>query len=222
MKISTYYHDYVFKKGRFIGKFEDMYRHSSEIPWHQDKTAYSVFSDIDIAILKQFKYESICEIGCGLGYFSKRLCTELRSNHGKPEVTGVDVSETAIKKARSLFPKIRFVKGNLLGGRILKNEYFDLVVLKQTLWYVCHDLEKFLQAINSMISEKGYLYVTQSFPGKSKWVGQDVISGPENLKEILTQYAKPVFYCLERDCNFNGWSMVHFLGRSRKSTGRKA
>lgn len=82
MSHSTDYHDYVFKDGKLVGKFDEMYKYSREIPWHQDKNAYSVFSNIDIAILKQYKYESICEIGCGLGYFTNRLHKELSNNGG--------------------------------------------------------------------------------------------------------------------------------------------
>lgn len=82
MKKQIDYHDYVFKDGKLVGKFDEMYKYSAEIPWHQDKTVYSVFSEIDIAILKQYKYESICEIGCGLGYFSNRLYSEISSNGG--------------------------------------------------------------------------------------------------------------------------------------------
>ncbi|MCK9376428.1 MAG: hypothetical protein M0P73_09770 [Syntrophobacterales bacterium] len=63
-KFSNDYHDYVFKNGKFLGNFEGMYRHSTDVPWHQDKTSYSVFSDIDLAILRQYRYNSICEVGC--------------------------------------------------------------------------------------------------------------------------------------------------------------
>jgi len=31
-----------FNHGKLVGKFEEMYQHSSETPWHQDKTAYAV------------------------------------------------------------------------------------------------------------------------------------------------------------------------------------
>ena len=122
MNHSTDYHDYIFKDGKLIGKFDEMYKCSEQIPWHQDKTAYSVFSDIDIAILKQYKYDSILEVGCGLGYFSNRLYKELCSNNNEPsplsfpQVTGIDVSQTAIEKASKQFPEIRFIVGDLTKG----------------------------------------------------------------------------------------------------------
>ena len=30
------YRDYVIKDGRLIGEFEQMYKNSRDIPWHQD------------------------------------------------------------------------------------------------------------------------------------------------------------------------------------------
>ena len=39
MSKSKDYHDYVIKNGSFVGKFEEMYQNSSNIPWHQDDTA---------------------------------------------------------------------------------------------------------------------------------------------------------------------------------------
>ncbi len=34
---STDYHDYVIKNGKLIGEFEQMYKNSAGIPWHQDE-----------------------------------------------------------------------------------------------------------------------------------------------------------------------------------------
>lgn len=240
MKYSTDYHDYVFKDGKLIGKFEEMYRFSSEIPWHQDKTAYDVFSDIDIAILRQHKYESICEIGCGLGYFSNRLHTELDSG-GRPLVTGVDISQIAVEKARRKFPEISFIVGDLtkeppfthkplaMSDELLSinhepsatshellpmsHQPFNLVVIKEVLWYVCHNLEHFIKNVLSMIKEDGFLYVSQSFLESDNWVGKDVIDSPERLKELLSQYVEPIHWCIEWNIDKYKNGHLHYLGR---------
>lgn len=234
MNHSSDYHDYVFKDGKLIGKFEEMYQYSLEIPWHQDKTAYSVFSDIDIAILRQFKYDSICEIGCGLGHFSNRLYKELRSNINKlsamsdelsamgPKVTGIDVSQTAINKAKNLFPEISFIAADLANENPfnlsptsdeLSAFSFNLVVVKEVLWYVCNDLKLFIQNVLSMIKKDGFLYISQSFPDSDKWVGKEMIDSPERLREILVEYVEPISICFEREfCNFQG-QYVHYLGQ---------
>mgnify|MGYP001242404944 CR=1 FL=1 len=183
---STDYHDYVFKDGCLVGKFEDMYKYSSEVPWYQDKEAYAASSDIDIAILKQFKYDSICEIGCGLGYFTDRLYNELSYSRGTPKVTGIDVSQTAVKKAKVLFPQIRFIKSNLLIERPMSDGCFDLVVIKDVLWYVCHDLDQFYKNVIDMIMSKCMIYISQSFPVLEKpFVGKDVFPNPQALLTIF-------------------------------------
>lgn len=214
MKNSTNYHDYVFKDGKLIGRFNDMYKYSDNIPWHQDKTAYKVFSDIDISILKQHNYESICEIGCGLGYFANRLHKELNYGLGRPKVTGVEISHEAVQKAKIQFPEICFITEDLI-IRPLKNKqkYFDCVVIKATLWYVCHKLEHFMRNALSMIKEGGFLYVSQSFPEEKDWVGKEIIDSPERLYEILSQYAVPIHYCVEWELNYSGRPYVHFLGK---------
>ncbi len=216
MNHSSDYHDYVFKDGRRVCRFDDMYRNSSEIPWHQDKTAYYVFSEIDIAVLKQFEYRTVCEIGCGLGYFSERLRNELAGPGGcRPDVTGVDISATAVEQAGLSFPGIRFTEGNLLRSRPLAREWFDLVVVKEVLWYVCKDLHGFLNNAVDMAGEGGFLYVSQSFPESSTWIGQDVIDGPGQLKEHLLKYTSPVHMCIEWDWSHNGRPLVHYLGRKK-------
>ncbi len=213
MTSSTDYHEFVFKDGKFLGKFEEMYKHSSEIPWHQDQTAFWVHSEIDIAILKQFKYETICEIGCGLGYFSDRLHKEMTSKRGRhPEVTGIDISRTAIEKAALSFPEIKFVQGDLLKEDPLPGKQFDLVVVKEVIWYICQHVPVFFKSVISKLNDNGFLYVSQSFPESDHWVGKEIIASHEALKQILCNYARPVHYCVEWDWNFNGRPLVHFLG----------
>lgn len=218
---STDYHDYIFKDGKLVGKFDDMYNYSREIPWHQDETSYSIFSNIDIVILQQYQYQSICEIGCGLGYVSNRLNKELTSKDGgRPTVTEIDVSQTAINKAKSLFPEVRFICSDLLKERPLLGEYFDLVMIKEVFWYVCNNLKQFLQNVVALIKDDGFLYISQSFPEEKKWVGQEIIDSPDRLKSILLQYVKPVYYCVEWDWNYNGRPLVHFLGKINETENK--
>lgn len=212
-KSSKDYHDYVFKDGRLVGDFEGMYRNSSKVPWHQNQTAYMVFSQVDIAILQQYQYESICEVGCGLGYFTNRLRQELHGP-GKPvRVTGIDISETAIAKARTMFPEIRFAVCDLTRERPFPGEYFDLVILKEILWYVCHHLSDFLAHARDMVRSDGFFYISQSFPESERWVFQEVIDSPETLRKKFFDFLRPVFYCVEWDWHYNGRPLVHLLGK---------
>jgi SAM-dependent methyltransferase len=93
------YHDYVIRDGKFIGKFDEMYKECKN-PWNQldEKNIYSFSRTNSIKILKDLGIKSVVEFGCGLGGFTNRIYNELQIR-----VTGVDVSQEAIKKARSLY-----------------------------------------------------------------------------------------------------------------------
>jgi len=204
------YHEYVFRDGKLVGKFDDMYRYSKEVPWHQDKTSHGISAEIDIAILKQRRYRSICDVGCGLGYFTDRLSRELNA-----QVTGIDISETATSKAGTLFPRCRFITGDLAKEALPKTELFDLVTVKEVFWYVTSRLGAFLENVTSLVSDNGYLYVSQSFPECEKWVGQDVIGSPEALRKILSGKVDIVYHCTEIDWDYHGRPFVHILGKKR-------
>lgn len=219
MKHSTDYHDYVFKDGKIIGKFDDMYKYSKATPWRQDEAIYDIFSDIDMSILKQFKYSSVCDVGCGLGYFSDRLSRELESGERgfRPKVVGIDISKIAVERARKMFPKIRFITGNLIKERPLGKERFELVVIKDILWYVSHGLSRFFSNVTDMIEDGGFLFVSQSFPELDTWVGQDIIDCPETLKRVVEKHVEPVHFCVEWDWRYNARPLVHFLGKKTTS-----
>ena len=61
------YQDYVIKNGKFIGKFDEMYRNSVEVPWHQDETSMGLYADLDVAIISYMnrlcRFDSIADIG---------------------------------------------------------------------------------------------------------------------------------------------------------------
>lgn len=126
---SARYQDYVIRDGRLIGKFEEMYRNSSEIPWHQDVTANSIFSDLTIAILRRTKIVSMLDVGSGLGYMTERMRRELP---GLSRVVGLDISETAVLRARQMFKEIEFVSGTMTD--LKGTELFNAVVSKDVIW----------------------------------------------------------------------------------------
>ena len=131
MKKSADNHDHIIKDGKFIGEFEVIYQNSSDIPWHQDETANAVFTDIDLTILKHFQkkegFRTICEICCGMGYVTDRFSRELAD----VDVTGIDVSKTAVEKAQTMFPNIHF-------------EVFDII--NDEAFYT-HNLRRFEQQV---------------------------------------------------------------------------
>lgn len=175
---SSDYHDYVIKNGKLIGDFEGMYNYSSEIPWHQDQTAYWITSTILLELVALYgPYANACEIGCGLGYFSNRLFEKLHI-----PITGYDISSVAIEKATKRYPKLFFKQMDITKD---SKGYFDCIIVKEILWYVFPHLDTVIQNIGKMLSNNGTLVISQSFPPNSDYVGRRVISSPNHLRDIF-------------------------------------
>lgn len=217
---STDYHDYVFRDGELVGDFERMYRNSTDVPWHQDRTAYEVGADIDISIMRTRRYRTIRDVGCGLGYFTSRMFHELQSpTGGPPSVSGVDCSSTAIEDASARFPGIRFVVADLLSGtRDDRRTRCDLVVARDVLWYVYKKLDYFLSRILAMVNGstgRGHIHITQSFPSGDQWVGQNIIGGPAQLLDHLDRIMTVRYSCVEQDSRWSGAKVIHVFGEAK-------
>ena len=105
MKSSHVRGDYVFKEVdgnlEFVGDFNGLYKNDSD-PWDQSATTdqeityyYKSSRKRLIEQLNVISPTSILEIGCGLGYTTKTL----QDAFPKIDVTGMDISDVAIKKA---------------------------------------------------------------------------------------------------------------------------
>ena len=212
-KFSDDYHDYVFKDGKLLGNFEEMYRHTS-MPWHQDELAYMIFSEIDLAILKQRKYERILEVGCGLGYFTNRLKQELRnSGGGSPYITAMDISHTAIEKAKGMFPGIDFQVMDIRNHNCFEAESFDLIICQGLMWCIFDCLQQVMSTLKSILQRGGFLYISQSFPEEEDYIGKEVIKSPYHLKDIFSSSFKLVHHAIEWDPEHNNRPLAHILLR---------
>ena len=119
------YHKYVFdhKNREFVGNFEEMYQ--AELnecfdSWHQEDSR-QLQRKIDIAILENYNFNTIIDIGCGKGSFTHLL---KRSNN---HVLAIDISSTAINIAKERYPDIEFIQADV--NNIAKFE--DLLIQKK-------------------------------------------------------------------------------------------
>lgn len=220
------YHDYVFKDGKLVGRFDDMYRYSKDIPWHQDKTARQVFVDLDIAILKHFAaqlgFRSICDLGCGLGYVTDRLRSELSPHVKDLEVTGIDVSSSATTRARSLHPHTTFAAVDILKDDLGQWEgKFDLLYMKDILWYVCQDVGRFLQRAKTLLGEGGFIYMLQSVPDRQEFVGSDVFPSALSIGKYLSRHFESIYTSSTYEINSNRVVGDHGKDKYLRFLGRK-
>ncbi|KKN70074.1 hypothetical protein LCGC14_0435210, partial [marine sediment metagenome] len=131
------YHDYVFKNGKFLGKFDEMYKYSKDIPWYQDKAPFNWHNQIGFMIIRDIvrekgKFEKILEMGCGLGYNIMQF-----KDYGK-KLYGCDISQVAIEKAKILHKGIDFFTTDIKNK--MKGKY-NLIIVAEVMWYVLDGLE---------------------------------------------------------------------------------
>ena len=134
------YHKYVFdaKRRKFIGDFEKMY--TAEVDsfdsWHQtDKR--NISKQFCSRILNEYNFNTIIDVGCGKGSFTHTL--KKKNNY----VAGLDVSQTAIKTAKSYYPDVEFFQFDVESkdfenniNNIVDSKPIDLIVCNELLSYI--------------------------------------------------------------------------------------
>lgn len=90
------------------------------------------------------RVESILEIGCGEGHQSAHLAPLCRS------LTGIDISATAVRRARERLPGATFESGDLLAKPWAgETDRFDVVTAFEVLYYV-KDMTAFLGTMSRL------------------------------------------------------------------------
>jgi SAM-dependent methyltransferase len=143
------YQDYVIRDGKFVGDFERMYQRFDD-PWHQtedDHTRLSLAKNSGMLLLRKYGVRSVVEFGCGLGH-----TTELIRRSTDCEVLGVDVSETAIARARGSFPDCRFAVDTISNLTAYAN--FDAVFFADVTWFILPDLSRIFEQMIELFSGK--------------------------------------------------------------------
>lgn len=166
--------DYVIKDGQFIGQFEQVYKQFPD-PWGQLSADSSMAQAITIQALKKSGVVNVLEIGCGLG----KQTEALRRAGFNP--LGVDVSETAITRARRAHPECRFIAGSALDFDIYRRHKPEAIIMSQVTWYLLDQLDGLLAFFRSEL--KGVLlihFLATYAPGAQKY-GADRFTSLEGI-----------------------------------------
>jgi len=145
------YQDLVIKDGRFVGEFEQMYQ-EFEDPWCQTALGYvekSISRQIVVNYIRTFDIKSLVEMGCGLGKTSNFIISNSSVN-----LLGVDISSTAIKKAKNNYPSLNFEVGDV--KEIERYFSFDCLFFSEITWYLLED----------GLLDSAFEKMRQGFPGK--------------------------------------------------------
>jgi len=193
--------DFVFRRGssgaiEFRGDFEGLYNFEAD-PWGQSgssenplmnefyRVSRQLVCDRVVVAVEQLSSHHelvrICEVGSGSGYLTKMLCDSVPG----ASVTGVDVSQAAVDKARALFPLVRFEAHDILQSRL--SERVNVVILSNLLWYVIHDLHGLAKNIMGSFERGGVgvVVVQNALFKSSQAYGADVISSIGSMTDVF-------------------------------------
>ena len=166
--------------GAFRGEFEAMYQDIAD-PWGCEAGKSSLNNQIflDIIFDANRRYDRILDIGCGLG----ALLNTVRQRNQGGYVLGVDVSRTAIQKAKERYPELHFDCRNIAKERLEEGD-FDLVVLSEVLWYILDDLPSFFSRVAAMLRPAGLLAIHQYFPAEQRF-GRERVDGLPGFLQLM-------------------------------------
>jgi len=151
MKKYERYQDYVIKDGKLVGEFDQMYRDHDD-PWDQSTREQSALEKlIALELIRRNCYKRVIEFGSGLGYFTAELATVCS------QVLGVDVSKTAITRARQRHPYLTFEKADLLDFDVIRRFHPDCLLMAEITWYVLPKLEAFKAFLRTEFGGGGHM-----------------------------------------------------------------
>lgn len=165
------YQDYVIADGKLVGDFEAMYRDHAD-PWEQStRETWASEKAVAINLLARLASDhdarKVVELGCGLGHFSARV-----SRLGL-DVAGVDISPTAVEKARKAYPHVHFVAADIADHDVIKALRPDVIVMAEITWYVLEKLRPFLDFMKAYLPDCYVLHLLNFYPTGEQRYGRD-------------------------------------------------
>jgi len=172
------YHKYVFdeNKREFVGKFEEMYQGEDKEgydSWYQQNLNH-LPTQVSLTLLNQYNFSKILDIGCGKGAVTHLL---KRTNN---KVRGIDISKTAIEKAKARYKDIDFKVLSVNELIETQQEQYDLVVMIESLSY----MENWREVIKYTSSITRYIFIRLYLPNNP--IG--FVKSFKSLKDEIVKY----------------------------------
>ena len=178
------YQDLVIKNGKFVGQFEKMYQEFPD-PWYQsEKIYYSSLSRRSVCyFLEKFDINSIVEFGCGLG----KTTNYIKKNTTKDiDILGIDISQTAIDKAKKMYPSLEFKVDNVTN--ILRYHEFECIFFSSITWYLLENktIDYVLNAISNEFKGKNkfFIHVDNFYKGEVQQYGKEYFTTLDEFIEF--------------------------------------
>ena len=207
------YQDYVIRDGKFIGEFDQMYK-DFEDPWFLS-TDYEKNSPNRLLALdwikrlqKDKKDLRVIDMGCGLGHFVSKL-----KKH-KIQALGVDISKTAIKKAKELYPNCKYRVTDLLDFEVYERFRPDVIVMDEITWYILDKLELFIRYIREKFPNIYLIHLLVTYaPGAQKY-GTDFFT---DFEGILKYFNMNILEAEDFPDKTKGSRRTFFIGKFQRS-----
>jgi 2-polyprenyl-3-methyl-5-hydroxy-6-metoxy-1,4-benzoquinol methylase len=151
-----------------MNEFEKKFSDSRYIFGHEEERSFKIY----LRKLIKSNNLKILDIGCGKGLNSINFMN-------KNDVTGIDISEEAIKKYKLINKKCHVA--DVIEGIPFENETFDLVFCSEVIEHNV-DTSKFLNEVNRILKKDGKLLL--STPNSSFWVYRILSLFGKTLTEI--------------------------------------
>lgn len=169
----------------FRGDFEGMYQNIAD-PWGCESKKSSLNNKIfiDITFDGDCRFDRILDIGCGLGGLLNLVVDRNQGGYA----LGLDVSQTAISKAKERYPNLNFQCRDIRQSPLVDDQ-FDLIIISEVLWYVLDGLPLFFLEIKKLMAPDAILAIHQYFPENQRF-GKDVINGLPTFLKFLNEEAR--------------------------------
>ena len=177
---------------KLVGNFEQLYQQVAD-PWEQSgmpTLSRAKYYDnsrarlVDaVRKLTTRRRWSGLEVGCGHGH----LLYHLRSVGG--DWTGIDISPTAIRQAKVLWPNQQFWAMDITKPSVLRYmTTHQVIVLAQLWWYILENMHTVLVNCVSNLTDDGYLVVSQAFLRGEQRYGREIANGFQGALRLLLNF----------------------------------
>ena len=189
-----------------MGDFESLYE-KFEDPWHQSREDHLHDSRRSIALAQCVhlrgadptgQVNRVVEIGCGFGHLTDSLRQERFS------AVGIDVSETAVTKAREKNPSSVFMAASIDSPSLLSSLDPDVVIMAEVTWYVLDELPDFLERLREHAQNRErptyLIHLLTTYPPGVQQYGRDYFTDLDSILHYFKMdYLESGFVQVQRE-----------------------
>lgn len=200
----------------FVGDFDARYKAEID-PWEQSgrtgvRADYYAFSRARILSRLSNRLAELAtglEVGCGYGYLTTILGERFA-------MTGMDVSEIALKRAQKLNPGFSYLRGDITAEGFVPPSKFHFVILAQCWWYCLHEIDRTLQNCLACLEPGGLFVLSQAFL-KNQQYGLKIANGFDGALRLLMSFPELRLVEAHYDdtgllCYLDGLIIMRYIG----------